>query len=94
MYLYKYFYKGVDYATGKLQMAVDEISQFICGRYLSASEAVWRFFEFELTRREPSVDHYPVHTENANFVVYDGKSKSSKVQAKDNVSALERYHSQ
>ena len=89
MYLYKYFYKGVDYTTGNL--CVDDISQYIRGRYLSASEAVWRIFEYDVTRREPSVQRYPVHLENENYVVYNSKDDLSRKRAQESISKLERY---
>ena len=89
MYLYKYFYKGVDYTSGNL--CTDEINQYIRGRYLSASEAVWRIFEYDVTRREPSVDRYPVHLENENYVVYDTKDDLSRKRAQESISKLERY---
>ena len=89
MYLYKYFYKGVDYTSGNI--VTDEICQYIKGRYLSASEAVWRLFEYEVTRREPSVARYPVHLEGENYVVYEQKDERSKKRAGDSISKLERY---
>ena len=49
MYLYKYFYKGADYTNGQIQH--NETKQFTEGRYLSASGAAYRFFEFEMIRR-------------------------------------------
>ena len=63
--LYKYFYKGPDYTKGQIED--DEIKQYIQGRYLSAAEAVHRFFEYELTRRDPSEKPYPVHLPGHKF---------------------------
>ena len=39
----------------------DEIQIYLDGKYLSATEAVWRLFEYDLTRRDPSVQCYPIH---------------------------------
>ena len=35
---------------------VDEIKQYLDGRYISSIEAAWRIFEFEITHRYPSVE--------------------------------------
>ena len=42
MYLYKYIYKGSDHTQGCL--TIDEIKQYLSGKYLSASEGAWRIF--------------------------------------------------
>lgn len=89
MYLYKYLYKGFDYVDATLSK--DETKVYIHGRYLSASEAVWRMFGYELTRREPAVSSFPVHLENQNYVVYNESNKNSKESAKDRYSKLDRY---
>ena len=89
MYLYKYIYKGHDQTQGTISK--DDIKQFLAGRLLTASEATWRLFGYELTRRRPAVTNFPVHLENQNFVVYDSSVASSKEMAVDRVSKLERY---
>ena len=89
MYLYKYIYKGHDQAQGCLSK--DEIKQFIAGRLLTASEATWRIFGYELTRRRPAVTNFPVHLQNQNYVIYDSSISSSKEMAVDRISKLERY---
>ena len=43
-YLYKYVYKGHDIALLEIKNEVDEIAQYVDGRYLSESEAYWRIF--------------------------------------------------
>jgi len=35
---------------------VDEIKQYLDGRYISSIEVAWRIFEFEITHRYPSVE--------------------------------------
>ena len=56
---------GFDYSKGKV--VVDEIQMYLDGRYLSATEATWRLFEYEITRRDPSVKCYPVHLKDENL---------------------------
>jgi len=61
-YLYKYMHKGLDRATFVIEdnvhstdagghpqcREVDEIKQYLDGRYISSIKAAWRIFEFEL----------------------------------------------
>ena len=70
MHLYGYNYKEPDFKDTTILK--DEIAQQIRGRYLSATEAVWRIFGYEITRRNPSVTSYPVHLQGENYVVCDG----------------------
>lgn len=61
-YIYKYVYKGYDSATIELgnvteqnqEHHIDEIHNFLNGRYVGSTEAVWRIFEFPM--------HYQSHT--------------------------------
>ena len=87
MYLYKYFYKGVDHTRVRLDVD-DEISEYQDTRYLSSSEGAWRFLGFETTRRIPSVDGYPVHVDKGNYVVFN---KGKGEEALSTLSKLERY---
>ena len=85
-YLYKSFYKGCDYTKGKVEH--DEIREFTDGRYLSASEAAYRFFEFEMTRREPGVKCYPIHLEMKQLMIY---KRGEEEQALNHVSLWDSY---
>lgn len=76
-YLFKYVYKGhtratavlnqepssvaQDGAPGQDSRAVDEISEFIDGRYVAASEAVWRIFGFYIHSAYPPVTRLQLH---------------------------------
>ncbi|WVZ88359.1 hypothetical protein U9M48_034889 [Paspalum notatum var. saurae] len=65
-YLFKYIHKGDDKAIAKLTATDknDEIQMYLDARYLSAGEASWRIFGFELQHREPSVQRLQFHLEN------------------------------
>ncbi|XP_071943821.1 uncharacterized protein [Antedon mediterranea] len=66
-YIYKYITKGNDRVMVKLpsgEDAHDEIESFANARYISASEAIWRLYEFPLTRRHPAVKKLPIHLEH------------------------------
>ncbi|XP_076923251.1 uncharacterized protein LOC143585322 [Bidens hawaiensis] len=79
-YLFKYINKGPDRATVYFskndtqadveQPVVDEIKQFYDCRYLSASEAAWRIFGYDVHYRMPSVTRLPFHLPGQQHVVY------------------------
>lgn len=74
MYLYKYLFKGPDHAMFRVQNqpseTVDEISDYVNGRYLSAPEAAWRILGFDITSKEPSVICLPVHLPGQNILQF------------------------
>lgn len=86
MYLYKYFYKGVNYAS--FRISTDEPEQYLNGWYLSASEAMCRIFEFDTTRRIPSVQKFAVHLQNQNYVLFKAGNEQTAAEA---ISDLEQY---
>lgn len=71
-YLYKYIYKGPDRSGVHLRTesnsdpssasAVDEISEYMKMRILSAPEAAWRLLGFHTSKRTPSVMRLDVFT--------------------------------
>ncbi|CAC5414461.1 unnamed protein product [Mytilus coruscus] len=58
---------GTDSST---QNETKEIQQYINARYLSASEASWRIFQFELQNRSPGIQKLAVHLPHMESVVY------------------------
>lgn len=76
-YLFKYVNKGHDRVTvgfynGKEGSSdvVDEIKLYYDCRYLSACEAAWRIFSFDINYRTPSVERLTFHLENEQHVIY------------------------
>jgi len=66
-YLFKYVYKGHDHATVKIShqsdnaiegnvVEADEIKKYLDCRYVSASEAMWRIFKFDIHERFLAVE--------------------------------------
>ncbi|KAM0859113.1 hypothetical protein ACQ4PT_047400 [Festuca glaucescens] len=49
---------------------VNEITEYTNCRYLSACEACWRMFAFDIHGRAPSVERLVVHMPNMNRVIY------------------------
>lgn len=68
-YIHKYIYKGPDRGTAEFE--VDEIREYLNGRYVGSSEAVWRLFEFPVNGMTPSVLSLVVHCEDEHTVAYD-----------------------
>ncbi|GKC92713.1 putative PIF1 DNA helicase/replication protein A1-like protein, partial [Tanacetum coccineum] len=61
-YLFKYINKGPDRVSATIDdEEVDEIKDFLNCRYLSACEATWRIYGFEIHYRTPSVERLPFH---------------------------------
>ena len=69
-YLFKYVHKGNDRVTAGLfqnggssssNMKVDEIRNYYDCRYISACEAAWRLFGFDIQVKEPAVIRLPFH---------------------------------
>ena len=90
-YLYKYLYKGPDHTAFHIPQhqghPVDEIKDYIDGRYLSAHEAAWRILGFHITSKTPSVTSLPVHLPDQNVPRYSGRSTTEH----QNASLLLRY---
>ena len=77
MYLYKYLFKGPDHTFFRIQHEserIDEITDYVNGRYLSSPEAAWRILGFDITSKEPSVDCLPVHLSGQNTPQFAGGS--------------------
>ncbi|KAL3625826.1 hypothetical protein CASFOL_030355 [Castilleja foliolosa] len=88
-YLFKYISKGPDRTTIVVQenvrvnaqtgaieiLEVDEIKSYLNCRYLSACEACWRIFKFDIQFRTPSVYRLFFHLPNEHSLIFrDGQS--------------------
>ncbi|XP_076903110.1 uncharacterized protein LOC143558073 [Bidens hawaiensis] len=77
-YLFNYINKGPDRATISLAKdktdnqgeVVDEVKAFYDCKYLSACEAAWRIFAFDVHYRVPSVTRLPFHLPGQQTVVF------------------------
>ena len=78
-YLFKYVNKGPDRATIKItdkenesteMRIVDEIKRYYDCRYLSACEAVWRIFGFDIHHRWPAVQRLTFHLQDQQPVLF------------------------
>ncbi|CAG8448893.1 14395_t:CDS:2, partial [Cetraspora pellucida] len=59
----------------------DEISQYLDSRWVSASEACWRIFGFDMSHIYPSVIRLQIHLPNQQNITFSEKSNLSNVLA-------------
>src|SRR5690348_1651961 len=68
----------------------NEFDDFERCRYVSATEAIWRFFEYPVNTQEPSVKRLVVHEQGNDLVVYE-EDEDPQQAADRSVSTLSRY---
>ncbi|GKB49987.1 hypothetical protein Tco_0900740 [Tanacetum coccineum] len=69
-YLFKYINKGPDRVSATIDgEEVDEIKDYLNCRYLSACEAAWRIYGFDIHYRTPSVERLPFHLKDEQQVI-------------------------
>jgi hypothetical protein len=49
----------------------DEVDMFMNARYVSASEAYWRIYDFKLHKRDPPVEKLPCHLPDQQTVLFE-----------------------
>ncbi|CDF33944.1 ATP dependant DNA helicase PIF1 [Chondrus crispus] len=83
-YLFKYVCKGRDPVTMEItakKECYDEISNFQDARYVSASEAAWRLFSFDIVDRNPPVVRLSVHLPNHHtFYFEEGREQEAALR--------------
>jgi len=96
-YLFKYIYKGHDCATIEIScqsdnaternvVEADEIKKYLDCRYVSASEAAWRIFKFDMHEQFPSVEGLQYHLPNQQMVLFDDDNDVQEVVARSAIS--------
>ncbi|XP_022003860.1 uncharacterized protein LOC110901335 [Helianthus annuus] len=92
-YLFKYISKGVDRIRFTITKApsssseterpssssIDEVKNFVDGRFVCPHEAVWRIFEFPIHSRNPSVLVLVVHLENMQNISFKDSQRLESV---------------
>jgi hypothetical protein len=90
-YLFKYVNKGHDRVTAGFYHAsnnkdnprvLDEIKMYYDCRYLSACEAVWRIFVFDVNYRDPSVERLDFHIENEQSIIFPDDASIEDIVSK------------
>jgi hypothetical protein len=81
-YLFKYVYKGHDRASISIvnregSDPVDEISQYLDSRYVSAAESCWRIFGFRMHQHFPSVTRLQLHLPQMQTVRFNPEMETA-----------------
>ncbi|KIH48241.1 hypothetical protein ANCDUO_21693, partial [Ancylostoma duodenale] len=72
-YICKYIHKGSDMAVFRLEGengTIDEIVQYLLGRFINTNEGLWHILSFPIHERYPPVVHLSVHLENGQRVYF------------------------
>jgi hypothetical protein len=91
-YLFKYVYKGHDRATIEISrqsnnatkrnvVEVDEIKKYLDCRYVSALEAMWRIFKFDMHEWFLAVERLQYHLPKQQMVLFDDDDDVQEVVA-------------
>jgi hypothetical protein len=76
-YVYKYVYKGPDYATvavgpeGRQVPVRDEIKEFLDARYVASPEAFWRIYAFKTHKKSIPVQKLQIHLPDQQRVAFN-----------------------
>lgn len=90
-YIYKYVYKGYDCATiqigninnnGESEPQIDEIKNYLNGRYVGSTEAAWRIFEFPMHFQSHTIIRLHIHLPNRQNIYF---RPGQEQQAIDNI---------
>ncbi|XP_028752922.1 uncharacterized protein LOC114712535 [Neltuma alba] len=91
-YLFKYISKvndrvvtGIFDADGA--QVFDEIQQYCNCRYISACEASWRIFGYDIHHRYPAVERLSFHLPNQQYVIYFNSDDVAKLMEKQREAA-------
>ena len=69
----------------------DEINNYLNARYVSASEACWRIFNFDTNGQNPHTIRLPVHTENCQIVTFNAESSLNDIKINNSETPLTHY---
>ncbi|CAJ2652908.1 unnamed protein product [Trifolium pratense] len=98
-YLFKYIHKGPDRATVLIEenvsgntatnatqiTTVDEIKTFLDCRYVSACEACWRIFKFDIHYRSTAVTRLSFHLQEENSITLRDSDQLKAVVARERI---------
>lgn len=96
-YLFKYISKGTDRIAARVtrpiadkttssdvpKIQIDEIQNFIDGRFICPHEACWRIFNFPIHHREPAVQILAVHLKDMQTITFREKEALNSILTDD-----------
>ncbi|XP_074377572.1 uncharacterized protein LOC141719090 [Apium graveolens] len=68
-----------DSSISKKKPCLNEVKQYLDGRYVCASEAAWRIFGFDVHSQWPSVNRLPIHLPGNKYVSFRTSTTLSEV---------------
>jgi hypothetical protein len=66
----------------------DEIKKYLDYHYVSASEAAWRIFKFDMHERFPTVERLQYHLPNQQMVLFDDNNDVRKMAIRSTISRM------
>jgi len=98
-YLFKYVYKGHDRATVEISrqsnnategnvVDTNELKKHLNYRYVSASEAAWHIFKFDMHERFPTVERLQYHLPNQQMVLFCDDDDVQEVATRSTISKM------
>lgn len=100
-YIYKYVYKGYDCATlefGRVngdehgEMVIDEIQNFLNGRYVGSTEATWRIFEYPMHFQSHTIIRLDCHLPERQNVYFREGNEQEAVSGNRSTKLLAFFH--
>jgi hypothetical protein len=80
-YITKYTHKGSNRATLEIQYQ-NKVSELKDCRYIRASEASWRLFEFPIHHQQPAVMSLQVYLPDQHMIVFNANESIDTVTAR------------
>lgn len=82
---FKYAFKYINKCADKISIGInrlDGITQWVTGRYISASEAVWRILHFPTHKLQPNVVRLQVHLPGQHMTTFRRNEHARQVLAR------------
>ena len=99
-YIYKYVYKGFDRVSLRIRyvvtkdggteglMDINEVDDWVDGRFLSAIESAWRLHGFPIHFRSHAVQRLSIHLKEAHSVFFEEKATEEELRGAVDASIL------
>ncbi|RXW16701.1 hypothetical protein EST38_g9156 [Candolleomyces aberdarensis] len=79
-YSFKYLYKGPNCRSAEVSQD-NKVKMYVDGRYISATDAVWRIFHFPIHEQHPPVVRLQIHLPGEQNIVYSDNQEINEVLA-------------
>jgi hypothetical protein len=90
-YLHKYVFKGPDPGVLDASGNIDEINQYLEGRYIAPQEAYWRIFGFTTNSISHNVVRLTVHLPGQQYMAFRAQSELQDVLERNEKTTLTEF---